>query len=296
MKKTAPSIIDFHVHLFPDKGFDAIWKYFSAHGVEVLHKLYYKECIDYLRRKGVGPIVFSNYAHKRGIAGPMNAWNVRVLDECSDLYCFAAFHPDDPDAVTAARRMLDHPRVVGIKMHFQVQKIYPHDQRLFPLYEMVIERKKRLLLHVGNGPTGNKFVGCAQMRKVLDRFPDLPATIPHMGGLEFLPFMELLDRHPQLYLDTAYSFWPGLPFTFNLDPSYLEKYKSRIVYGSDFPHVILPRRGEIDYLRGLDLSDAFYEQVFYANGLRLLNQACPQAQPVCTFGSFSVQHPGLERR
>lgn len=273
-----PSIIDFHVHLFPDKGFDAIWNFFAASGVHMLHRLYYKECIEYLSERDVRPIVFSNYAHKEGIAEPMNEWNVGVLEEFDNLYCFAAYHPDDGNALAYAEQVISHPRVAGIKLHFQVQRLYPQDKRLFPLYEMICDRGKRLLLHIGNGPSRNEFVGVGHFKKVLERFPDLPANIPHMGGLEFKEFIELVDDHPNIYLDTAYSFWPNLPFTFNLGTEYLEKYQDHILYGSDFPNVILPRRAEIDYLLSLDLPDAFYRKVFYDNGQRLLAETCPQAK------------------
>jgi uncharacterized protein len=272
VNKLPASIIDFHVHLFPDKGFDAIWKFFGAYGAEVQYKYYTPRCIDYLKRQNVGAIVYSNYAHKAGFAAPMNRWNIELLEAHRNLYCFAAYHPDDADALSYAERVLDHPRIVGIKLHFMVQNIYPQDERLFPLYEMVMARNKRLLLHIGNGPRGNRYVGYDHFRKVLDRFPDLPANIPHMGGLEFGAFMGLLDDHPNLYLDTSYSFWPGLPFTFNLDPVHLEKNKDRILYGSDFPNVILPREGEIDYLLGLDLTEEFYAKVFHGNAMRLLDQ------------------------
>ena len=275
MKPNPSPIVDFHVHLFPDKGFDAIWAFFASSGANVLHKYYSGQCIEYLNERGVSPIVFSNYAHKKGVAEPMNEWNINLLEQFPDLYCFAAYHPDDGNALEYAEEMIAHPRVVGIKMHFQVQRLYPHDRRLFPLYEMIIKRRKRLLLHVGNGPQGNEFVGLTHFRKVLDRFPDLPVNVPHMGGLEFRQFMELLDDHPGIYLDTAYSFWPGMPFTFNLGPEYLERHKDRILYGSDFPNVILPREGEIDYLLGLDLSDDFYDKIFYTNGMRLLAETCP---------------------
>lgn len=277
MKITPPAIIDFHVHLFPDKGFDAIWRHFAAGGAEVLHKLYAGECIDYLRERGVERIVFSNYAHKKGFAAPMNEWNIGLLEENEQLYCFAAFHPDDDDALVYTERMLSHPRVVGVKLHFQVQKLYPHDPRLYPMYEMVMEKRKRLLLHVGNGPTSNDFVGWANFEPVLKRYPDLPANIPHMGCYEFQQFIDLLDANPNIYLDTAYSFWPGLPFSFNLDHGYLEKYSRRILYGSDFPNIILPRKGEIDHLLSFDLPQVFYDRVFYANGFKLLEESCPQA-------------------
>jgi uncharacterized protein len=275
MTKLPSSIVDFHVHLFPDKAFDAIWKFFAAHGAKVVYQYYSRECIDYLSRHDVGTIVYSNYAHKAGFAIPMNRWNIDLLERHKNLYCFAAYHPDDPDALRDAECMFDHPRVAGIKLHFMVQNIYPQDERLYPLYELVIARKKRLLLHIGNGPRGNEYVGYEHFRKVLDRFPELPVNIPHMGGLEFGAFMALLDDHPKLCLDTSYSFWPGLPFTFNLDPAHLEKHQDRIVYGSDFPNVILPRQGEIDYLLKLNLSDAFYEKIFRANALRLLDEICP---------------------
>jgi predicted TIM-barrel fold metal-dependent hydrolase len=269
-------IIDFHVHLFPDKGFDAIWKVFeTVYGAKMPYKFYYKKCIEYLNQEGVAPIVFSNYAHKKGIAEPMNHWNIDVLEEFPNLYCFAAYHPDDSNALKYAEKMMNHPRVAGIKMHLEVQKLYPYDERLMPLYEMIIDKKKRVLLHTGNGPIGNEFVGYKHFIKLLHRFPDLPANIPNMGGLEFKKFIELLDNHPNLYFDTADTFWPNLPFTFNIGTEYLEKYKSNIIYGSDFPNIFLPREGEIEYLLKLDLSEEFYNNVFYNNGMKLLSEICP---------------------
>ena len=52
-------------------------------------------------------------------------------------------------------------------------------------------------------------------------------------NLEFKKFIELLEEHPNLYLDTAYVFWPNLPWTFNLGAEYLEKYQDRILFGKD---------------------------------------------------------------
>jgi predicted TIM-barrel fold metal-dependent hydrolase len=145
---------------------------------------------------------------------------------------------------------------------------------------MIIDKGKRVLLHTGNGPTGNEFVGYEHFRKLLNRFPDLPVNIPHMGCYEFSKFITLLDEHPAIYLDTAYTFWPDLPFTFNLGKEYLEKYKDRILYGSDFPNILLPREGEIEHLLALDLSDDYYKKVFFKNGMKLLSQVCPEFHSV----------------
>ncbi len=57
---------------------------------------------------------------------------------------------------------------------------------------------------------------------------------------------------------------------FDLGNEVLERYRERIVYGSDFPNIIFPREDEIDCLLGLDLSQEFYDTVFHENGMRLI--------------------------
>lgn len=275
-KRLPEPLVDFHVHLFPDRLFDAIRRQFIAdYGWSVLHPLYWRECLSHLRERGVGPVVYSNYAHRKGIAQGLNDWNRTILTELPDLYCFAAFHPDDEDGLAMAADLLDHPHVLGFKLQLLVQRFFPDDERLFPLCELVVAKKKRLLFHVGTGPVGNPFVGVAPFRRLLARYPDLPATVAHMGALEYAAFGELLADHPGICLDTAFAFLPKLGAMFNLGNDFLEANRGRILYGSDFPNIILPRGDEIDTLLGLDLSQDFYDAVFRDNGLRLIRE-CSQ--------------------
>jgi predicted TIM-barrel fold metal-dependent hydrolase len=254
--------------------FDAIWAFFSkGYQWEVLHKFYYRECIQFLRRRGIKKIVYSNYAHREGIADGLNEWNLEVLDENPELYCFAAFHPADSNALASAERILNHPRVLGFKLQLLVQRFFPHDKRLFPLYELAADRGKRILFHVGNGPVGNEFVGLDQFKKLLLQYPGIPANVAHMGAYEYQGFMELLDDHPGIYLDTSYSFFKDFQGRggFDLGNAPLEKHKDRILYGSDFPNIILPRESEIETLLEYNLSQEFYDKVFCNNGLKLIN-------------------------
>ncbi|NPU83169.1 MAG: amidohydrolase family protein [Syntrophaceae bacterium] len=274
------AIVDFHVHLFPDRLFDAIWERFvTDYGWPVLHRIYWREAVDHLRRRGVGPIVFSNYAHRPGVARGLNDWNRSVLDEDPDLYCFAPFHPGDDNALTMASDILSHPRVLGFKLQLLVQRFHPHDERLFPLYELVMERGKHLLLHVGNGPVGNEFVGLEGFVKVLRRYPDLPATVAHMGALEYGGFASLLEDHPGLLMDTAFAFLPRLGSMCDIEKERLEGLRKRVLYGSDFPNLLFPREDEIGQLRSLGLSEAFYEGIFRENGLDLIRRTCPDELP-----------------
>ena len=266
-------IIDSHVHLFPDSLFDAIWEQFSLkYGWTVLHQFYHEKCIEYLRERDVSLIVFSNYAHKRGVAEGLNEWNTRVIDRFPGVYCFGAYHPDDEYALKIAEGFLRHPKVLGFKLQHLVQGFYPDDERLFPLYEMIIESEKRILFHIGTAPFGSDFVGIKQFEKVLRRYPNLPVTVAHMGAYEYEGFFELLGAHPKLYLDTTYAFLPEIPMFYNLGPEYLERYKDRILYGSDFPNVIFPREVEIENLLHFKLSQEFYTKVFWENGLSLIKE------------------------
>lgn len=275
-KQLPKPLVDFHVHLFPDRLFDAIRRQFvTDYGWSILHPLYWRESVAYLRDRGVGPIIYSNYAHRKDIARGLNDWNLKILEELPDIYCFAAFHPDDKDGLAMAADLLDHPRILGFKLQLLVQRFSPDDERLFPLYELVAAKKKRLLLHVGTGPVGNEFVGVAPFKRLLERYPDLPAIIAHMGALEYGAFGALLSSHPLLYMDTAFSFLPGLGSMFDLGGDFLEAHRERILYGSDFPNVLYPREDEIDTLLGLNLSQAFYDAVFRDNGLRLIHELSP---------------------
>lgn len=266
-------IIDFHVHLFPDHILRAIWRRFiTDYGWETLHQLYWLQTIAYLRERGVGPIIYSNYAHRRGVAESLNRWNLKILDETPDLYCFAAYHPDDENALQAAESILKHPRILGIKLQLLVQRFYPHDARLFPMYEMVMGRGKKLLLHVGNGPVGNEFVGLGQFEKLLQRYPDIPAIIAHMGALEYEGFADLIEAYPNLYMDTAFAFLPGLGNVCTLSPERLGRIADRLLYGSDFPNILFPREVEIDYLLNLGLPQSFYDGIFRDNGRRILKE------------------------
>jgi hypothetical protein len=127
-----------------------------------------------------------------------------------------------------------------------------------------------MLIHAGTGPLGNEFVGLEHFRRLMKRFPELPVNVPHMGSLEYRGFMDLLDDYPNVYLDTAFTFYPGQPGAFDLGPEYLERYQDRIVYGSDFPNLVLPREMELDCLLGYQLPQGFYDAVFKANSCRII--------------------------
>ena len=178
-------IIDFHVHLFPDRLFDAIWRYFQDRiGLNVLYRLYYRECVDYLRAQGVGTIVYSNYAHKEGLTRVLNEWNRRVLDEIPNLFCFAPYHPDDGDALAMAEAIIDHPRILGFKLQLVVQQLSPCDNRLYPLYELLIAKKNGYSSMSEQGPSNEATSSvCTLFERCFVAFRNYRLTFLTWGGL-----------------------------------------------------------------------------------------------------------------
>ena len=136
-----------------------------------------------------------------------------------------------------------------------------------------MENRKWLLIHVGTGPVGNEFTGINHFKKLLKQYPDMRIIVPHMGALEYNEFGALLDDCPNIYLDTAYSFFPHTKDGFlssSLGSEFLEKYQDRILYGSDFPNLIFPREVEIETLLNLNLSQSFYDKIFWKNGWEII--------------------------
>ena len=95
-----------------------------------------------------------------------------------------------------------------------------------------------------------------------------------MGGFEHREFFALIDSHSGLYFDTAFSYLREIGLLCPLGPDILELQKDRILYGSDFPNLILPREKEIECLLEMNLSADFYRKVFLENGLRLIKMHC----------------------
>jgi predicted TIM-barrel fold metal-dependent hydrolase len=113
-------------------------------------------------------------------------------------------------------------------------------------------------------------VGVDNFVKLMRRYPDLPVNVDLMGGMEFKEFFTLLPEYPNLMFDTAFAYLAKLGHVCDVPVEELERYRDRIVYGSDFPNVIFPREDEIEYLASLGLTDEFYRKVFYENRMRLI--------------------------
>ncbi len=145
-----PEIIDMHVHAFPPRIFDAIWRWFDNYGWPIRYKLHSEEVIAFLLARGVSHVVLLHYAHKPGLSRMMNEY-VRTL--CgAHVTGLATVLPGEPDA----RAILDQAfasGLKGVKIHCHVQTVAPDASRMTEIYEACVAHDQPLLMHAGREPT-----------------------------------------------------------------------------------------------------------------------------------------------
>lgn len=266
--------IDFHTHFHPPRLSRAIREWFAREtDWRIEHPADEAACVAELRAHGVERFVFSTYAHRPGIAGGLNDWVRGFADRHPGAVPLGTVHPDDPDRLAEARRALDDLGFAGLKVHCEVQRVAPDDERMLPVYDLVRERGRVVLMHAGTGPFGGSAftTGAAGVDRLLERLPGLTVVVGHMGQYETDAFLGLLDRHPGLHLDTTMVFAADSPFRLRPVPrGDVLAHADRILYGTDWPNLPYPYAGDRDGLLAMGLPEAACRAIFHDNAARLL--------------------------
>jgi len=258
-------VCDAHVHLFPEKLTDAILDWFEELGWIMPYRLKVEDLIQHLRSSGVQAAFALGYVHKAGMAAGINLWLKELHDRHPYLYPFAAVHQDD-DIERVLSQALDEWNFPGVKIHTFVQKVAANDPRLWPVYRMVLDRGKGIVLHLSAMPMSSPFIGVGPLRDVLAHFPNLKVMIAHMGlPNDFELALKLAQEYPNVYLDTAYVL--GNP-RFSLEDRWLTAfatYPNKFVYGSDFPIMDYPPEAGIDVIKHSPLPLQIKERLLWKN-------------------------------
>ena len=272
--------IDIHTHLHPDRLFRAIRRWFAEHSNWRFDSPTEPELVAaFLRDRGVERFVYFSYAHKAGIAREINAWLHGVRPRAPGGIPLGTIHPDDPDLIEAVDEALLGYGFHGFKFHINVQRFFPDDPRVLPVYQRLLDLNRLLLIHVGTAPWPNGFDGYPRFARVMDMFPNLKVVVAHMGSFETRRFFGLMERCPNLYLDTTMAFAPIHHEHRKIDTRLnrisvpnddLLRWQDRIVFGSDFPNLPYPYEEERDALWLRDLPPAVYQKIFHDNAAALL--------------------------
>jgi predicted TIM-barrel fold metal-dependent hydrolase len=236
-----PPIIDAHVHLFPDRIFAAIRHWFEQHAWPIRYSLKTPAVIEFLLSRGVERIVALHYAHKPGLARPLNAYMAQACRGNERVLGLATVFPGE----TGAKAILEEAFALGlggVKLHCHVQGMRADDESMHEIYETCASSDRPLVLHAGRAPrvTGYPFdphelCSAARVEHALRDHPRLRLCVPHLGADELDAYERLLERYDNLWLDTTMMLADY--FEMKWPRRLLEARPDRIMYGTDFPNV-----------------------------------------------------------
>jgi predicted TIM-barrel fold metal-dependent hydrolase len=267
-------VFDAHVHLFPERVFLALWRWFETHAWPIRYRLFAEQVIAFLSERGVERMTALVYSHRPGMSQPLNAFVAELARAHSCVVPLGTVLPGEPDAAQVVREALGKLEMRGLKLHCHVQRVAPDDPKLFEVYALAEEMGKPVLIHSGKEPSvagygvdTRTLGGVAQIERVLQKFPNLKLVVPHLGADEFVEHAALLERYPNLWLDTTMvvsDYFPAMP-----SAELLVRHADRLLYGTDFPNIPFAWDRELRYLASLSLSPAQRTKLFWANAAEL---------------------------
>ena len=263
LPEALPEVIDAHVHLFPDRVFDAIWRWFSTNAWPIRYPLYTPAVIRFLLDRGVSHLVALTYAHRPGMARMLNAYMAEVCRQEPRVIGLGTVLPGEPDAegILAEAFALG---LRGVKLHCHVQCVAPDDERLRPLYELCAEAGKPLVIHAGREPSSSAYrcdpyelCAAERIERVLRDHPRLRLCVPHLGADEFAAYERLVTRYDNLWLDTTMAIGDFFPLSGSgVSPLRMVGVRpERMMYGTDFPGLPYAWDREVKKLVGADLGE-----------------------------------------
>jgi len=236
-----PPIVDAHVHLFPDRLFAAVRRWFDQYGWPIRYRFPAPAVAAHLLDRGVAHIVALHYAHKPGMARDLNAWMAAFCRATPRVTGTATVFPGEPGAAAILAEGFALG-LRGVKLHCHVQCFAPDAPALHEVYEACVAARVPLVMHAGREPASPAYAcdphalcSAERVDRVLRAHPHLRLCVPHLGADEYDAYERLLDRHENLWLDTTMmlaEFFPG-----HAPRRLVEARPDRILYGTDFPNI-----------------------------------------------------------
>lgn len=259
-------IIDFHVHLFPDK--------------------IAKRAVENVERSG-GLLHFSDgkmsgLTHTMADSGitasvilpvlsnPLSFDSAvefarRINDEKGDIISFAPIHPLCEDLEDKLKRLRDMG-FLGIKLHPDYQRMDIDCPEYMRLIKLASDMGFITLLHAGLDEAYSKSLSAhpEKIRHMIDEVRPKNLIVAHLGGYAYWEISEKYLGDCDVWFDTAYCHTAGERFeklVKSLGPE-------RIIFGSDSPWV--NPKLIIDMINRFDITARQKEAIFCKNALKIL--------------------------
>jgi uncharacterized protein len=262
-------LVDAHCHIMPDRLQLAIRKFFDdgmGSGRLAYARVLKDDVVRAEREAGAAGFWALPYAHRAGIARPLNEWMAAEVTAIPGAVAAATFHPDDADLPALVDRAFGALGLRLAKLHCSVGSFDADDVRLEPLWAAAEARAIPVVVHAGHGVHGRTDAAeLAPIDRVATAHPRLPLVIAHAGQPAVDEALDLLEKHPALLADltSAPEWGTELPL------ARIEALHERLLFGSDCPNTTFTIAASVDCIRKLDVSERARRVILGENARRL---------------------------
>ena len=260
-------IIDFHVHMFPDKIAKSAIETLSARAkIPVYTDGTLGGTISKMEQAGVDISVVQNIA--TNVRQTKNVNNFAVESDKNDkIVAFGSIHPDDADYKSELDRLKDSG-IKGIKLHPDYQNFFINEKRMIPIYEYILKKGFILYFHSGLDAGFPEPVHATpeKIADVLSLFSGEKVCLAHMGGFCMHEKVMEVIVGKDIYIDTScVAEFVGKEVFKELLKAHQ---RDRVLFASDSPWNSL--KGAVLNIKNLDIDDEYKEMIFCQNAKKLL--------------------------
>jgi predicted TIM-barrel fold metal-dependent hydrolase len=266
-------MIDCHVHLLPDGLLGAVRRFFSEF---ITDRFAYPGdpwvVLDRHAEAGIGGVWNLPYAHKPGVAHEINVSMARLAEILSghdvEIVRGATVHPLDPDPASDLRNASADLGAKVLKLHCSVGEYRPDHVGLGDVYEAAADLGVPVVIHVGvsiDGQTHDSDL--VAFESAARRHPGTTFVVAHAAAPALEAMFSMMDRLPNAWVDLT----PVVHRPIVAEPSVLERFSERVLFGSDAPNTAVELEGLLDWFDALGLSSGARQAILRDNAARLLS-------------------------
>jgi len=261
------NIIDFHVHIFPDKialkAAHAVGRFYD---IPMAMDGSLSTAIREMDRAGIKRFVAHSVATTPAQVHSINKFIMESYAKYPDrIIPFAAMHPDAENIPQLVDDIVD-VGFKGIKIHPDIQGFKIDDEHVLEMIS-AIAGKLPLLIHTGDYRYDNS--GPKRMNHVMELFPDLIAICAHLGGYSEWENAAAspLPNNPHVFVDSSSTLFAVKP---ERAAEIIRLYGvDKVMFGTDYP-MWCPYE-ELERFNALPLTNEERELILHKNAERLLD-------------------------
>jgi uncharacterized protein len=195
--------LDTHVHIMPSKRMAGLvrWVKKFTPGFPVSEDITTEDIVADLRESEIAcffNLVFPLWEEE---TSDLNLFNRDLCRDIPGAIPFGSLHIETPDKGSETRRCIEDYGFMGMKLHPYAQRFPAFGPEMVPLFEVLNELERPLLVHTGFDVFYGMFMDLADMEAAIKNYPGMQVVAVHALFPRFRLAHRLLGDYPNFWLD-----------------------------------------------------------------------------------------------